>query len=190
MLVPALTPKPSFTCRLAVLIGVLAVIGPISGCHDGPLYAIKAANPYYVMGDWKQDKERGVTDYQRREELIDLADSIGTMPADRQQVWAEHLGALLENDQSPEMRRLAIQTAGNLNAVPSIALIEKGLDDDSVKVRMEACRALASKTTMKSDQSSEAVRMLASTIGTETNDDVRNAAISALANHKSPIAVD
>jgi HEAT repeat protein len=32
--------------------------------------------------------------------------------------------------------------------------------------------------------------MLASTIGTETNDDVRNAAISALANHKSPIAVD
>lgn len=190
MLVPTLTPQNSAICRLAVLLCIAAIIGPLSGCHDGPMYALKAANPYYAMGDWKRDKERGVTDYQRREELMTLAETIGTMPSERQQVWTEHLTAMLENDLNPEMRRLAIQTAGNMNAVPTIALIEKGLDDDSFKVRMEACRALASEATLASDQSTDAARMLAATVGTETNDDVRRAAISALANHKSPIAID
>jgi hypothetical protein len=189
MLVPTLIPHKPAIDRLVVLLGVAAIIGPLSGCHDGPMYALKAANPYYAMGDWKRDRERGVTDHQRREELMTLADSIEAMPAERQQVWTEHLTAILANDQNPEMRRLAIQTAGNMNAVPTIDLIEKGLDDESFKVRMEACRALASKATLASDQSNDAARMLASTVGTETNDDVRRAAISALANHKSPIAI-
>jgi len=190
MLVPTLTAHNSVICRSAVLLCIAAGLSSISGCHDGPLYALKAANPYYAMGDWKKDKERGVTDYQRREELAALSSSIATLPAERQQVWAKHLEAMLENDENPEMRRLAIQTAGNMNAVPSIDLIEKGLDDDSFKVRMEACRALSSKATLASDQSTEAARMLAATVGTETNDDVRRAAISALTNHKSPIAID
>ena len=190
MLVPTLTPHNSIVRRLVGLFGVAAMIGPAAGCHDGPLYALKAANPYYVMGDWKRDKELGVTDYQRREELAALSESIATMPAERQQVWVEQLTAMLENDQNPEMRRLAIQTAGNMNAVPTLELIEKGLDDDSFKVRMEACRALSSQATLASDQSTEAARMLASTVGTETNDDVRRAAISALANHKSPFVID
>ena len=122
---PTLTPHNPFVCRLVVLLGVAAIIGPISGCHDGPLYALKAANPYYVFGDWKRDKERGITDYQRREELVTLSESIASMPAERQQVWVEQLGEMLENDQNAEMRRLAIQTAGNMNAIPSIALDRK-----------------------------------------------------------------
>lgn len=176
--------------RLPLLLGIVVSAGLLTGCHDGPLYALKVVNPYYAVSDWKKDSERGVTDHQRRMELTTLAESIATMPAERQQTWVSHLDAMLENDESPEMRRLAVQTAGNLTAVPSISLIKKGLDDDSVKVRMEACRALASASVVQSDQSDDAARMLASTIGTETNEDVRRAAISALSSHTSPVAID
>ncbi len=192
--VPALIFNTSLRYRFAILIGVLSVMGPMAGCHDGPLYALKAANPYYAWGDWKRDTELGLTDFQRREQLTDLVASIGSMPAERQQFWSDHLQAMIENDESPEMRRLAIQAAGNLNAIASIDLIEKGLDDDSVKVRMEACRALASAGSLnpqgKSQDAANVARMLASTLGTETNEDVRHAAMSALAQHKSPIAVN
>ena len=180
----------AFTVRLPLMLGIAMSACLLTGCHDGPLYALKVVNPYYAVSDWKKDSERGVTDHQRRQELTTLADSIATMPENRQQIWVSHLDALLENDESPEMRRLAVLTAGNLTAVPSISLIEKGLDDESVKVRMEACRALASASVLQSDQSTDAVRMLASTIGTETNDDVRRAAIAALSSQNSPVAIN
>ena len=110
----------------------------LSGCQDGPLYAIKAANPYYSMGEWKRDEKIGVTDHERRKQLALLADTIHKMPANKQQFWAEHLDQLMESDESPEMRRLVVRAAGRLNNSSSMTLIEKGLDDSSVKVRMEA----------------------------------------------------
>ncbi len=156
----------------------------MAGCHDGPLYALKVANPYFSMNEWKDDDQLGVTDHERRQQLTVLADSIGTMPADKQQFWSAHLAKMIENDASPEMRRLAIRAAGNLRDGSALALIEQGLKDDSVKVRMEACKSLGRRT---GDESAQA---LASVVGSETSEDVRHAALSALADHRNPIAVN
>ena len=106
------------------------------------------------------------------------------MPANKQEFWAGQLDQLIESDESPEMRRLVVRAAGRLNNPSSIPLIEKGLDDSSVKVRMEACQALGRM------QGDEVTRTLAATVGTETSEDVRHAAIEALANHKNQIAID
>lgn len=167
-----------------VLGGLVAVAVPlVLGCQDGPLYAIKAANPFYAR-EWKRDEAIGVTDHERRKQLTELAESIGQMPSSRQQFWAEHLEKLIEHDDSAEMRRLAVRAAGRLRDPSAMAMIEKGLDDASMKVRIEACQSLGQR---KGD---EAVRLLAATIGSETNEDVRHSAMAALANHKSPIAID
>ena len=155
-----------------------------SGCHDGPLYALKAVNPYFVMKEWREDQAYGVTDHERREQLAQLADSIDSLPPTRQQYWSKHLQQILENDQSAEMRRLAVLASGNLTSTDAISLVEKGLDDDSVKVRMEACRALG-----KID-STDSSRLLASMVGKESNQDVRHSAISALAKHNSQVSID
>jgi HEAT repeats len=154
------------------------------GCHDGPLYALKVANPYYSMNEWKKDEAIGVTDHERRTQLAVLADTIGTMPTNKQTFWSGHLEKLIENDESPEMRRLAVKAAGQLKIPVAANLIEKGLDDDSSKVRMEACNALAGR---KGDES---IRSLAAVAGTETDEDVRNAAIAALGKHRGPLATD
>ena len=162
-----------------------AILGcAFSGCQDGPLYALKSVNPYFTMREWRDDEALGVTDHERRSQLADLASQIGEMPKDRQTFWAQHLDKILQHDSSPEMRRLAVSAAGNMQTAEAIGLIEKGLDDDSIKVRMEACRALGGRS------EEAATRLLASTAGSETDEDVRNAALDAIGNHKGSMALD
>jgi len=153
------------------------------GCQDGPLYALKVANPYFSLSEWKEDDAIGVTDHARRKELTILVDTIGSMPAEKQQFWSGQLKKMIEHDRSPEMRRLAIRAAGNLHDASAISLVKQGLDDDSVKVRMEACKSLGRRT------GEDSAQVLASVAGAETNEDVRHAALNALASHKNPIAV-
>lgn len=176
------TPRRGLNLLLATAIASGAAV--LSGCQDGPLYALKYTNPYFTMREWKEDEKLGVTDHERRKQLASLAESIDTLPAERQQFWSGHLQKMLENDQSPEMRRLVVRAAGRLDDPAALAMIEKGLDDASVKVRMEACRSLGMKS------GDEATRLLVATIGTDTNQDVKHSAMAALANHKNPIAVD
>ena len=161
----------------------IALLG-CTGCQDGPLYALKRVNPYFTMKEWREDEKLGVTDHERRKQLASLAAQIGEMPKNRQEFWATHLEKMIDNDASPEMRRLSINAAGKLQTPGAMDLIEKGLDDDSIKVRMEACRALGTRP------EESAARLLASTAGTETDEDVRQAALDAIGNHRGKIALD
>jgi HEAT repeat protein len=168
---------------LSLAIVALAVT-VFTGCQDGPLYALKTANPYFVYNEWRSDSELGVTDHRRRVELLSLAESIDELPRDRQQFWAGHLKQVMENDPSSEMRRIAVNAAGNLTEADSTPVIRLGLDDTSEKVRMEACRALGNRT------DDHAAGMLVAVVGSETNKDVRHAAMRALGNHRGAKAVD
>lgn len=154
------------------------------GCHDGPLYGLKKVNPYYAMREWKRDRDLGVTDHERREELQKLADQIGDMDTKDQQFWGEHLDRIMNTDPSAEMRRLSVLAASRMKTPVAMQLIEQGLDDESLKVQMEACRSLGKRT------EPEAAQMLASTLGTSTELDVKNSAIQALGNHKGSISIE
>lgn len=169
---------------LVLTVGWVLVLASLAGCQDGPMYALKTVNPYFVMKEWREDSAIGITDHERRTQLQSLASSIGRLPAERQNYWSTHLEQLMESDPSAEMRRIAVQAAGNMTDGSAVAIIEKGLDDDIAKVRMEACRALAKRT----DESSS--RMLAAVIGTDTDADVKHAAMAALGNHRNAIATD
>ena len=164
-----------FMCVLAIL---------LSGCQDGPMYALKVANPYYSWREWGKDEKIGVTDHERRKQLTILAETAGELSAEKQEFWAQQLNKLIETDQSPEMRRLAVRAASRMEVPSAMAMIERGLDDGSLKVRMEACRALGRRP------GDDAARMLVATIGTDTDLDVKHAAMEALAQHDSPISRD
>tara|TARA_R110002049_G_scaffold285698_1_gene466781 strand:- start:209480 stop:210205 length:726 start_codon:yes stop_codon:yes gene_type:complete len=170
--------------QLPLILCVALASCALCGCKDGPLYALKTVNPYFTMREWREDEALGVTDHERLQQLQQLSEQIGGMTAERQAFWAGHLTRIMENDPSPEMRRLAVVAAGKINNETSLQLVEKGLDDESLKVRLFACEALGDRP------GDSAARLLASTAGTETDEDVRQAALTALANHKSPIAVD
>jgi len=167
-----------------LLIGVALGVCGFCGCKDGPLYAMKTVNPYFAMREWRADEAFGVTDHERRKQLHLLSQQIGGMSPDQQDFWAGHLKQIMENDPSPEMRRLAVVAAGKLRDESALSIVEKGLDDESLKVRLYACKALGGR------REEQSARLLAKTAGSESDEDVRRAALAALANHKSPLAVD
>jgi hypothetical protein len=171
---------------LPVLLAVVTSVTccAITGCQDGPLYALKAANPYFSLRQWKEDEAIGVTDHERRAQLQQLAAGIGDFDAPAQEEWLDDLNHLMDTDASPEMRRLAVLTAGNIDAPAAVKVLEKGLDDDSIKVRMEACRGLGNHNR------DENVQLLAQTAGSETSVDVKHAAMKALQEQSSPQAVE
>ena len=173
--------KRSIITALVVGCGGGVLMLGMLGCQDGPLYAMKHANPYFTR-QWSRDEEIGVTDHTRREVLISLAETIDSLPAERQAFWSQHLDQIFQNDGSAEMRRLAVLAAGKSVDPGGISIIESGLDDENIKVRMEACRALGNRS---EDQSAS---LLAATLGKTQNKDVRHAAIAALAKHPGEIA--
>ncbi|TWU11001.1 hypothetical protein Poly21_49080 [Allorhodopirellula heiligendammensis] len=172
--------------RRAILVVMLAAgtSGVTSGCKDGPMYALKTVNPYFTMRQWKRDEEIGITDHQRRQELQSLVKTMSGLPPERQAYWSKHLEQIYKHDANAEMRRLAVVAAGKSSDPSMLKLIEKSLEDDVIKVRMEACRALGNR------REDEATRMLAETIGRSQNKDVRHAAISALAEHPGQVATN
>jgi hypothetical protein len=155
-----------------------------AGCHDGPMYGLKAINPYYSMKEWQADEDLGPTDHLRRGELNKLVAVMPSLPEEKQAVWFTHLRGILDHDSSPEMRRMAILAAGRSKLPESAELIQRGLKDDSMKVRLASCRVLGERT------DPESTRLLAETAGSTSEVDVRNAALAALANHRSPVAID
>ena len=165
-----------------VLTGGLLLCVVAAGCQDGPLYALKEANPWFSVRQWGRDEAIGVTDHTRREELMSLAETIDRLPADRQAFWNSHLQQIYANDKSPEMRRLVVLAAGKSVDPSMLELVQAGLDDDSLKVRMEACRALGRRP------EEDAARMLATVLGKTQDKDVRHAAIAAIGRHPGPVA--
>lgn len=168
--------------RLGIACAGLACFGA-TGCHDGPLYNLKRVNPYF-LSEWKQDRAIGVTDYERRQELEILASTIGSKPAERQNYWRGHLEQIMQNDENAEMRRLAVVAAGNMTEAGGLEIIKKGLDDDVIKVRMQACKSLGGRA------DDDAARLLVATINTDSDLDVRHTAIAAIGRHKGEIATD
>lgn len=169
---------------LVAAFGLMGLFVSLTGCHDGPMYALKQANPFYSLGQWKADERLGPTDATRANELQTLMAQIDSMSPADQQRWVGELGKIMEHDQSPYMRGLAVRTAGNASVSDSISVIEKGLEDDDFKVRMVAASALAGR------QEPEAAELLAKTVNSESNKDVRLAAIKSLGTHRGQTVTD
>ncbi|OYP31668.1 HEAT repeat domain-containing protein [Rhodopirellula sp. MGV] len=164
----------------------LLLLAPaIGGCHDGPMYALKSVNPYFTMRAWKKDTALGVTDHERRGQIQALAGQIEDMPEEKQAFWAGHLERIMESDPSPEMRFHAVHAAAGIKSSDaSLRLIEKGLSDESIKVQAASCQSLGVR------KEPEAVQLLAKTLNSTTELDVKHSAIAALKNHQGTIPVD
>ncbi|QEG42213.1 HEAT repeat protein [Roseimaritima ulvae] len=155
----------------------------VCGCHDGPLYALKHANPYFVR-EWKKDEALGITDFQRRKELELLVRTLPSMSANEQAEYMVHLQQILDKDPSPDMRHLAVRASTSISGPAALSLAQQALDDDSLKVRMAACDVLGKRP------EPEAAQSLAKLVGESSNLDIRQAALRALGGHRGDVVKD
>ncbi len=167
-------------CSLFLIAGLCVTL---SGCHDGPLYALKHANPYFVR-EWKKDEALGVTDFQRRKELELLVRTVPAMPPEERTQWLVHLNKIMANDPSSDMRHLAVRATEAIQGEAALTLVEEALTDESLKVRMAACDVLGNRP------EPQAAELLAKTAGESTNADVRQAALRSIARHRGQLVSD
>lgn len=162
-----------------LLLTIVLVATAVSvGCHDGPLYALKTINPYY-LSEWSEDQQLGPTDYQRQEELENVAVRMASMSDADQKYWIGELKKVVEHDKNPQMRSVAVRAAGGYRGDEFFDFCGKTLSDESVKVRMVTCDVLGRRDDPRS------TNLLAETVGGEENADVKMAAIRALGKHQS-----
>lgn len=169
--------------RYNVWFSALAIVTLAAGCHDGPLFALKAANPYFRT-QWAQDEKLGLTDNTRLDAIEQLANSMSSLSEKQQSEYVDDLEALLQHDRSPQSRYLVMRAATQMRGDAGIDLLAKGLKDESSKVRIGACQGLAKR------KEPRASLVLASTAGGDSESSVRLAAVESLANHQGPHVVN
>lgn len=125
---------------LAQLISAAVVVVALSGCVDGPFYAMKRANPFFQR-EFARDREFGPTFEDRLKELDLLATRLPTMDLNQQQNWAVQLEQIMKTDSSAEMRARVAKTIATLPSEAAVRALNIASADESEKVRLAACDA-------------------------------------------------
>ena len=178
---PKLDPRKRLVAvSMAVLLCALAssMFSTFVGCVDGPLFALKSANPYF-RSQWKEDQEKGIVFSKRQEEIRLVRTQISTMPESEQARWIAELAKVAEYETSPELKRDAVMALGATLHSDAEAPLIRACSDKNDKVRMAACKAMAGRKTTTASQT------LASIAQSDKNMSVRSAAIRSLGSYQT-----
>lgn len=140
---------------------------------DGPMFAIKRANPYY-RAQWKEDEEKGVVFRQREDEIRKLHSQFPSMDAEEQGQWVAELAKIYDFETSPALRFDSVTALGKSTHPDVDAVLVRACSDESTKVRIAACKSLAGR------QSTTASQMLATVAQSDKDTSVRSAALRSL----------
>jgi HEAT repeats len=158
---------------------IAALICSVSGCMDGPFYAMKQMNPYFRK-QWQEDQQLGPTYTQRIEELELLESRLSSYAPEDQLRWSMQLEQLIQSDPSPEFRTRAVQAIATIQNDTVTRALNRASADDIEKVRMATAKSWAQQKT------APARDMLLSMATSDESNSVRAAAIRSLGNFEDP----
>jgi len=174
--------------QLPITIGLLVCAMTLPGCQGG----FMADLPFADAFDTKAKREReadlakyGPVSWQRIEQLKAERSRVGvfTSESDEQQALAS-LARQLRSETDPLVRLEIVKTVTKFKSSGVDNVLQLGLQDADVEVRVACCDALGERKTALGTQ------LLADVLGSDTSIDVRLAATRALGNSKDPAAVD
>lgn len=145
----------------------------VTGCMDGPFYALNASMPW-TQRAWQEDEKLGPTFTKRMEEFDVLENQIASLPSDEQERWANFLSEMIETETSPELRRRSVECMARIPGEIADEGLTKASEDQVEKVRIAACNAWRSRD----NQTAE--KMLVQIAVSDQSSSVRIAALEAL----------
>ena len=152
----------------------------VAGCADGPFYAMKRVNPYFVY-EWQKDSEIGPTFDDRLAEIELLESRLSSMSPEEQGKWASQLYRIIKSDPSPQLRFRAVKVIARIASPVSVEALNQASADEVEKVRLAACKAWA----VQGGSSAKEMLMSLAVKEGETPS-VRQAAVESLANFDDP----
>lgn len=153
-----------------------------TGCADPFLY-VNQFNPF-AQQEWSQDEAYMATHHTKLESLREAGPKLASYSDADQQQWARVLNEIIEHETNPQIRAASVETLAFLPSQISADGLRAAATDSSAKVRMAACKAMATRN------DGEAVEVLATVLGSDTNLDVQLAAAKGLGNSSDPRATE
>jgi HEAT repeat protein len=144
---------------------------------DGPFFHMAGWNPY-IREQWDQDEKTYPTFYARVEKLERIGRNARRLQAGDQDRIAQDMIHIVQNDSNPLIRREAVRVLGQLTSPLAAQGLQVALNDGDQKVRLAVIDAWRQRG------DSQSVEILARLVGSDTGQDVRMAAMRALAGFK------
>ncbi len=170
-----------FPGRSFLPIGCFLLASILSGCVDGRLGKAISMNPFARGGP--EEKQYGPTPAQRMSELRDLGSRAKRLSPAEQEQQAADLSRRLQNEADPLLRARIVETLGAFKARSAVDGLRLALTDGDRHVRIAAVKAWERRATR------ESVNVLAETLASDTDVDVRLAATRALGSFQDRSAV-
>lgn len=164
--------------RIALVMLLLVVTVAPTGC------ARRFGGPW----PWGQDQTADLAKYgpvavQRIDKMKERAKQLKRGTAEEREAFAADLAKKMPNETDVLVRMAIVDALRNMDAPSAGAVLFAGLKDPEPDVRIACCEAWAKRPSAKATQ------MLAETLSSDTDKNVRMAAVKALASAKDPAAV-
>ncbi|MCC7086204.1 MAG: HEAT repeat domain-containing protein [Pirellulales bacterium] len=163
-------------CRRALLLAAIVIVLP--GC------ARRFGGPWPFGADQTEHlKTYGPVGAQRVDELKTRAKKVSQASPQEQEAFATELAQNMKNETDVLVRIAMIDVLSQIRTPTADAVLYAGLRDPEVDIRVACCEAWQTRP------HPETTRILAETLGSDTNLDVRLAAARALASAEDKEAV-
>jgi HEAT repeat protein len=169
--------------RLCSLALCLLSAGLLPGCAQPKSGLLAQWNPFYKEDDY-DPRQYGPTIDDHVEQVREMADRAGRMTPEEREQAAQQLGARLQQERSPTMKRELVRTLGRLQTPMADAALKMALADPDPVIRRTAVEGWGARRTP------QAVEELGRTISSDTDLDVRMAAAKALGTFNDRAAIE
>jgi hypothetical protein len=170
--------------RLVLFALCLVGAGLVSGCAQPKSGILAQWNPFYQDNDKFDPRQYGPTFDDRVQEIREVADRAERMTPEERERTAQELGARLQNESSPTMKRELTRALGRFETPLADAALTMALADPDAAIRRMAVESWALRRTP------QAVEALGKTLASDTDLDVRMAAARALGAYNDRAAIE
>jgi len=162
---------------------VTALITGLAGCASGPLPYFMAMNPT-IRSQWEADEVYAPTLHRQLSEAKWVRDNAATLSAEDQTHWCGEFQHILQSHSNPVLRAACVDALARINVPQSNEPLGLAIKDGDSAVRIAACRAWGQRG------GKQAVELLAATLGSDSDIDVRIAAARELRRFPEPMAYE
>jgi hypothetical protein len=168
--------------RLCCLCGVVFAAGLV-GCANGPIPYLMAINPS-IRNQWEADEVYEPTLHRQLAEVETVRNSVAGMSAEQQEHWCGELKHIVQTHPNPVLRAACVNTLAEFTVPGANEPLTLAMKDADSAVRIAACRAWGKKG------GKEAPELLAVTLGSDSDMDVRIAAARELRRFPDRVAYE
>ncbi len=163
----------SIAVRRTWCVCAAVAVACLAGCANGPLPYCMALNPV-MRSQWDADEVYAPTLHQQLYEVAQVRDRAKQLSVDEQAHWCGEFKHILETHSNPVLRTACVDTLAVFTVPESNEPLRLAMKDADAMVRIAACRVWGRRG------GQEAVELLAATLGSDTDVDVRMAAAREL----------